>query len=150
MRLSPGIMRLEGAIRQVSNGSWGVLDVAGVPSVEITVAGRKSGKPRTTSLLYVPDGDRMLLVGSNWGRRKHPVWSTNLKEADTVQIREGAAKRTASVRLLTGAEREQAWETAVEFWPGYKMEFERSGGREFRIFALTPQAAQAPINRCAR
>lgn len=138
MRLAPGIMQLEGAVRRASNGSWGVLDLAGVPSVEITVAGRKSGKPRTTALLYVPDGDRMLVVGSGWGRRKHPVWSTNLMEADTVQIREGSTKQAASVRMLTGAERDEAWKTAVEFWPGYQMEFERSGGREFRIFALRP------------
>ena len=34
--------------------------------------GRKSGKPRESPLMYLPDGNRMVLVASNGGAPKHP------------------------------------------------------------------------------
>lgn len=70
MRTGPVVVVLERIIRRLTGGRHGVLDLAGLPSMELTVRGRKSGLPRTVSLLYVPDGpERYLLVGSNWGGR---------------------------------------------------------------------------------
>ncbi|TSE00181.1 nitroreductase family deazaflavin-dependent oxidoreductase [Skermania sp. ID1734] len=136
MRMRPLIMRLEAFVRWLTRGRMGVLDVAGLPSVQLTVPGRKTGIPRTTPLLYVPDGDRKLLVGSGWGEVKHPAWSANLKAATNVGIRERGQQTAATSRLLEGVERKEAWNTAVKFWPGYEMEHRRSGGREFRIFEI--------------
>src|SRR5262249_10288517 len=56
-----------GVLRRMSKGRIGVLDLVGLPSIQVTVSGRKSGIPRTTPLQYVPDGDAFLVVGSNWG-----------------------------------------------------------------------------------
>src|SRR5689334_6416317 len=79
MRTGPVVIVLERVIRRLTGGRHGVLDLAGLPSMELTVRGRKSGLPRTVSLLYVPDGpERYLLIGSNWGRPEHPSWSANL------------------------------------------------------------------------
>ena len=136
MRTAPIVMRLERFVRRVSGGRRGVLDLAGLPSIELTVAGRKTGIPRTTSLLYVPRGDDLLLVGSNWGSPKHPVWSANLRAADTAIVRRKGERFEVTVSEVTGMDRKRAWDLAVEFWPGYEMECELSGGRTFRIFEL--------------
>ena len=67
LKRSALIVWAERALRWISKDRIGVLDLVGVPSIRVTVPGRKTGIPRTTPLQYVPDGDVLLLVGSNWG-----------------------------------------------------------------------------------
>ncbi|WP_039798020.1 nitroreductase family deazaflavin-dependent oxidoreductase [Nocardia araoensis] len=136
MRSAPVVLRLERLIRRMSGGRKGVLDVAGLPSIEVTVPGRKTGIPRTTSLLYVPHGADFLVLGSNWGSPQHPAWSANLRAAQTASVRHKGERFLVAVREISGVERKPVWDLAVEFWPGYAMEYELSGGREFRIFEL--------------
>ncbi|QLY32433.1 nitroreductase family deazaflavin-dependent oxidoreductase [Nocardia huaxiensis] len=130
------ILKLDRGIRRITAGRRGVLDIAGLPSLELTVAGRKTGLPRTTSLLYVPDGDSILLVGSNWGSTEHPSWSANLRAAPTALVHVRDEYFAVTVTEVTGMDRKLAWDQAVEFWPGYEMEYELSGQRRFRIFEL--------------
>ncbi|WP_084525616.1 nitroreductase family deazaflavin-dependent oxidoreductase [Nocardia vaccinii] len=138
MRIAPLIIALERLVRRITRGRHGVLDVAGLPSMELTVLGRKSGVPRTVSLLYVPDGpDDFLLVGSNWGRPQHPSWSANLAAADHAEIHSRGERFKVRVRQLRGAERDRAWERAIERWPGYVMEQGMVRDRPFRLFELT-------------
>lgn len=126
----------ERALRKVSRDRIGALDLLGLPSIQLTVAGRNTGILRTTSLQYVPDGDALLLVASNWGSGRHPAWSANLMAAKQVTVRRRRHQFEASVRMLTGAERKRAWDKAVQFWPNYRIAQEVAGGREFRIFSL--------------
>ncbi|MBF6175739.1 nitroreductase family deazaflavin-dependent oxidoreductase [Nocardia blacklockiae] len=138
MRAAPVIARVERFVRRVSRGRHGVLDLAGLPSMELTVAGRKTGVPRTVSLLYVPDGPgSYLLIGSNWGRPEHPAWSANLNAAEHAEIHSGGERFKVRVRRLAGSERDSAWQRAVTYWPGYRMEQRLAGSRVFRIYQLT-------------
>ncbi|MFI5776566.1 nitroreductase family deazaflavin-dependent oxidoreductase [Nocardia sp. NPDC051570] len=138
MRAAPAIARFERLVRRITRGRRGVLDLAGLPSIELTVTGRKSGLPRTVSLLYVPDGPgTYFLVGSNWGRPGHPVWSANLNAADHAEIHSGGERFKVRVRRLAGADRAAAWERAVAYWPGYAMEARLARPREFRLYELT-------------
>jgi deazaflavin-dependent oxidoreductase (nitroreductase family) len=137
MRAAPLVNRIERLIRSITNDRCGLLDLVGLSSLRLTVAGRRTGLPRTVSLLYVPDGDASyLLIGSNWGRSHHPQWTTNLTAATEVTIRSHGAQFRAQVRQLSGAERERAWERAVAYWPGYLMEQQLAAGRAFRLFQL--------------
>lgn len=126
----------ERALRVLTNNRIGVLDLAGLPSIQLTVPGRKTGILRTTSLQYVEDGDALLVVASNWGLDRHPTWSTNLMATQQVTIRRRADQFMASIRLLTGVERSEAWNKTLRFWPNYQIAQEMAGGREFRIFAI--------------
>lgn len=140
MRGGPAVVVLERIIRRLSKGRIGILDVAGLPSLELTVVGRKSGLPRTVSLLYVPDlidKKVFLLLGSNWGRPEHPAWSANLSASDHAELHVGGERFTVNVRRLRGIDRERAWQRAVEYWPGYVMEQRLAGERLFRMFELT-------------
>ena len=129
---------LEALLRFVSGGRVGVLDLAGLPNVQITTSGRKTGLARTATVQYVPDGDGLVLVGSNWGRERHPSWSANLKATERVIVRRRGHRFVAKVRLLAGEERDSAWATALADWPNYQIAQDRAGLRQFRLFRLTP------------
>lgn len=57
---------LEAMLRFLTSGRLGVLDLAGLPNVRITISGRKTGLARSATVQYVPFRDGLLLVGSNW------------------------------------------------------------------------------------
>lgn len=134
----PLIERLEPILRWISRGRFGVLDLAGLHSVQITAPGRRTGIPRTSTVQYVPDRDSLLLVGSNWGRPAHPSWSTNLAAAQEVTVRICGTDYVADVRLLIGAQRDAAWSTVLRHWPNYAIAQRMAGGRQFRLFLVTP------------
>ena len=131
---------LESLLRFATTGRVGVLDLTGLPSVQVTTSGRKTGLARTATVQYVPAVDGLIVVGSNWGRDRHPSWSANLKATQRVTVRERGHRFTANVRLLTGEERDRAWATVLTRWPNYQIAQDRAGGRQFRLFLLTPTA----------
>jgi deazaflavin-dependent oxidoreductase (nitroreductase family) len=130
--------RLESLLRFMTAGRVGVLDLSGLPSVQITTMGRKTGLARTATVQYVPVDDGLVVVGSNWGRPHHPSWSENLQAAQRVNVRGHGDFFTAKARLLTGDERDRAWATVLAHWPNYQIAQDRAGGRQFRLFLLTP------------
>lgn len=132
-------MWAERKVRRLTKGRYGLIDIARLPSLQITVPGRKSGIVRTTPLLYVPDGANILLVGSGWGAPKHPAWALNAAAVDTVTIQRGKETVEAAIREFAGAERDAAWQRAITFWPGYAMEQRLATGREFKLFELVPR-----------
>ncbi|MEV6276032.1 nitroreductase family deazaflavin-dependent oxidoreductase [Nocardia sp. NPDC051832] len=146
MRTAPVVLTLDRTVRRITRGRSGILDVAGLPSLELTVAGRRSGLARTVSLLYVPDPrdpDTFLLIGSNWGRTRHPEWSANLAAAERAELHWRGERFEVEVHRLASADRERAWERAVAFWPGYVMEQQLAGDRIFRLFELRRRVPRA-------
>jgi deazaflavin-dependent oxidoreductase (nitroreductase family) len=133
----PLVERMERLLRRVSRGRLGVLDLAGLPTIRATVPGRKSGIPRTSTLQVIPDDDRLLVVASNWARPEQPAWSTNFIAANHVTVQKGSEQFTAKVELLTGPERDRAWQQILAQWPNYRIAQEMTPSREFRLFALT-------------
>ncbi|CAG7000020.1 nitroreductase family deazaflavin-dependent oxidoreductase [Mycobacterium avium subsp. paratuberculosis] len=134
----PIVEGVEALLRFATKGRLGVLDLAGLPNVRITVSGRKTGLARSATVQYVPFRDGLLLVGSNWGRRRHPSWSANLKAAQRVTVRRRGHRFVAAVQLLSGQERDPAWAAALAHWPNYGLAQELAGARRFRLFLLTP------------
>ncbi len=129
---------MERILRTLTYGRVGVMDLVGLPSLRLTVPGRKTGITRTTTLTYVRDGGRYLVVGSNWGRPAHPGWTANLLASRHVAIACRGNQFTATPRVLLGTERDRAWHTILAGWPNYRIAQEITGSREFRIFELLP------------
>jgi deazaflavin-dependent oxidoreductase (nitroreductase family) len=140
LRGRPVAQGAEALLRFVSNGRLGVLDLTGVPNVQVTTSGCKTGLARTATVQCVPTEEGLLVVGSNWGLPRHPSWSANLKATERVTVRRRGHRFTAKVRLLTGEERARAWATVLAHWPNYQVAQDRAGGRTFRLFLLTPNA----------
>jgi F420H(2)-dependent quinone reductase len=110
-----------------------------LPTLLLTTTGRRTGQPRTTPVLYVRDGERLVVVASNFGRERHPAWSGNLlADPDaTVQIR----RRRERVRARRATDEELAalWPRLLEVYPTWEAYTERTD-RDFRAFFLEPVA----------
>jgi F420H(2)-dependent quinone reductase len=87
------------------------------PLMLLTTTGAKTGQPRIAPLMLVTDGDRLLAVASKGGYPKHPEWYLNLLAHPQVTVEVGSEKFTTTARMLTGNEREQAFQRAVEVFP---------------------------------
>lgn len=132
------IVAVDKAIHRLSRGRFGLLAIAGLPQVMLTVRGRKSGVPRTTPLLCTPHEGAFLVAGSNWGAPKLPVWVLNLRANPDAEVLHKGRHIPVRAREVTGAEREQLWEVLVAGWPNYEKYAERTD-RVIPIFELTPR-----------
>jgi deazaflavin-dependent oxidoreductase (nitroreductase family) len=140
-RLLPQITATDKFVQRVSRGRVTILDVAGLPNLMLTVKGRKSGVPRSTPLLCVPHERGHLVAGSNFGQLKPPVWVVNVRAAEEngehVQVKSGGRTHDATVREVTGEERERLWRHMVRTWPNYEKYAERTD-RTIPVFLLEP------------
>lgn len=101
-----------------SNGKLGGTFQNG-PVALLTTTGRKTGQPRVSPLLYFREGDRVIVVASQSGRDKNPLWYLNLKAnpAVSLQIKHEVLKLRA--RDATAAERDEYWPKLVAMYPAY-------------------------------
>jgi deazaflavin-dependent oxidoreductase (nitroreductase family) len=102
-------------------GTWrlGSAFRKGVPICLLTTRGRKTGRPRTQPLLYMPDGDRVVIVASQGGLPKDPLWYLNLR-ADprvTVQVRRDVRRMRA--RTASPDERAALWPRLVALYADF-------------------------------
>jgi deazaflavin-dependent oxidoreductase (nitroreductase family) len=116
-----------------------------IPSLVITTTGRRSGKPRSNPLLYVPDGDAYVVIGSNWGQTHQPGWALNLLAEPTAEVDLKGRRVQVRAEPATGAERDRLWELLVTEWPAYRTYVQRAGDREIRIFRLVPTGRGTPV-----
>lgn len=72
-RLDTVVYRLTGRRRSLS------AMLSGLPVVLLTTTGARTGHPRQVLLLGLPDGDRMVVTGANWGGPRNPAWYHNLR-----------------------------------------------------------------------
>ncbi len=114
----------------------GRLLALGLPSLLITTTGRKSGEPRTNPLLYAPDGDGFVVIGSNWGQGHHPAWSGNLLANPEAVVEVRGERIPVRAHLAEGAERERLRALLLRVWPAYTAYERRAEGRTLRIFRL--------------
>jgi F420H(2)-dependent quinone reductase len=97
--------------------------------------GAKSGILRTSPLLYVPDGDDLVMVASKGGFPKHPAWFHNLKANPETYVQVDDERRRVRARVATAAERPRLWDSAVAVWPGYD-DYRRRTDREIPLVVL--------------
>lgn len=109
-----------------------------MPVHYLTTTGSKSGTPRSIPVLCVPDGEKLILIGSNWGNPKDPSWAYNLRANAEAQVQKGKMRKTFIARELHGEEREAYWQKAVKFYPPYTS-YEEHSGRSLPVFLLEPR-----------
>ncbi|MGV0051761.1 nitroreductase family deazaflavin-dependent oxidoreductase [Mycobacterium colombiense] len=105
-------------IYKLSNGKFGGT-FQKAPVALLTTTGRKTGEPRVSPLLYLREGNRVILVASKGGSDKHPLWYLNLK-ADpkvSVQIKDEVLQLRA--RDATEAERAEYWPKLDHMYPSF-------------------------------
>ncbi|GAA1599422.1 nitroreductase family deazaflavin-dependent oxidoreductase [Kribbella sancticallisti] len=113
-------------------GQWGPLGV-----VLLTMRGAKTGKLRKVPLMRVEHEGKYLAVGSDGGAAKHPVWYYNLLADPKITLQDRTESRPMIARELTGDERAEWWERAIEVFPNYR-EYQRKTDRLIPVFLLEP------------
>ncbi|WP_404314678.1 nitroreductase family deazaflavin-dependent oxidoreductase [Prescottella equi] len=105
--------RLGGKWRVGSAFPWGI------PVCLLTTTGRKSGQPRVSPLLFLEDGDRVILVASQGGLPKNPVWYLNIRANPEVTIQIKSRIRTMRARVATDEERAELWPRLVDMYADF-------------------------------
>jgi deazaflavin-dependent oxidoreductase (nitroreductase family) len=134
------LRHLDAVVAKVSRGRTSAPEVlAGLPVLQVTTTGRRSGVQRRTFLISVPVGDTLALLGTNFGQASTPAWVLNL-EADPRAIvthRDHCAEVRA--RPASEDERAQVMASSANIYGGYLKYQERVGeSRRVRIFVLEP------------
>jgi deazaflavin-dependent oxidoreductase (nitroreductase family) len=114
-----------------------VSSVYPTPVMLLTTKGAKSGQPRTLPLLYLTDGERLILMASNYGKTSHPAWYRNLTANPTVEVLAGKRSGTYTAsEIKDAAERDRAWGLALDQYAGYGDYKERAGDRTIPLIRL--------------
>ena len=108
------------------------------PVLLLTTTGRKSGKGRTNPLLYLEDGDDLVVVASKGGAPEHPAWFLNLEAKPDVEVQVKRDRRPVQARRATPEERERYWPKLNEMWEQYDS-YQRKTSREIPVVILEPR-----------
>jgi deazaflavin-dependent oxidoreductase (nitroreductase family) len=110
----------------------------GMPVVELTTTGRRSGAARTVMLTSpVHDGDQVVLVASYGGDDRHPQWFLNLRENPEVELTMGGKKRSMRARVATSDEKADLWPRVVAGYKGYA-QYQTRTERDIPLVILEP------------
>jgi len=107
------------------------------PVLLLITTGRKTARGRTTPLLYLEDGENLVVVASVGGAPKHPDWYWNLKANPEARVQ--IQDRTLRVRAeeAEGEEKRRLWRRVVEMYPPYE-DYQWRTEREIPVFVLRP------------
>jgi len=108
----------------------------GQPVLLLTTVGAKSGLSRTTPLVYVRDGEDIVLIASNGGKPRHPAWYHNVKAHPEVRLTVAGATGVYTAHETRGAERERLWRRAGEQYAGFASYERRAGNRRIPVLRL--------------
>ncbi|WP_322496441.1 nitroreductase/quinone reductase family protein [Chloroflexus sp.] len=112
------VQPLDQLVLRVTGGRMGVVSLV-YPTLVLITTGARSGVQRRTPLLFLPDGNRVVLVASNFGRDRHPGWYYNLRANPQAQVNIYGHTFTCWAREATGIEYLELWERAVRYYPGF-------------------------------
>ena len=116
--------------------------IPGVPGKMLLLdhVGAKSGTKRTSPLLYVRDGEDLVIVASKGGFPKHPAWYHNLVANPDTTVQVQGDHVPVHARVAKPEERERLWALAVAGYRGYDAYAARSKGREIPLVVLEPRS----------
>lgn len=112
----------------------------GMTTLLLTTRGRKSGLLRRTALIYGRDGDNYLIVASNGGAAKHPLWYLNLAANPDVEVQVGPDRFAARARDATPEEKPRLWAIMTAIFPTYDR-YQQKTRRDIPLVILERVAA---------
>jgi deazaflavin-dependent oxidoreductase (nitroreductase family) len=133
---------LDRRLLRATRGRLGLTGRPVYPTLLLTTTGRRSGRPRTTPVMYVRDGASFVVTSQSFGQSRPAAWPLNL-DADPRALAEVAGVAHACrARRLDEAEADRLWPRFVEVWPAHETYLRRSGVRH--MYALEPSGGSTP------
>jgi len=109
----------------------------GVPTLLLTVTGRRTGRKLTSPLIFGRDGDDYLVVASYGGAPKHPLWYRNLEANPNAEIQVKAQRIAVTARTASATEKPRLWKILVDRWPNYDV-YQSRTDRDIPVVVLSP------------
>jgi deazaflavin-dependent oxidoreductase (nitroreductase family) len=133
---------LDRRLYKLTNGRLTILGPQGVAMPQtclITTTGRRIGRERTTPVMYLRDGESLIVSSESFGQKRPAGWALNLaaNPCTTVRLRDQVI--ACSARPLSEAEVERHWPNFVAAWPAHEAYLWRSEVR--KMFSLEPKAS---------
>jgi deazaflavin-dependent oxidoreductase (nitroreductase family) len=110
-------------------------DWQGTITLLLTTTGRKTGRPRTTPLIYQKNGDDYLVVASKGGSDEPPLWDLNLQADPEVSVQVLGDRFTARARTATPEEKPALWRKMAATWPAYD-DYQTKTSRDIPVVVL--------------
>lgn len=104
----------------------------------VKMKGASSGKVRYIPLMYVPYKDGVLLVASQGGAPKHPVWYHNLITYPNIEVQVERKTFAVKARQASSEEKKELWPTCVEYYPPYD-DYQAITSRDIPVFICLPE-----------
>lgn len=109
----------------------------GYPICIVTMRGRKTGKPREVALIHLPMGEQKLLVASQGGMEKHPLWYHNIKANPAIDIMVAGDKRAYLATQASPEQKRELWPHLLSLYPDFD-EYQARTDRDIPVFVCTP------------
>ncbi len=131
------LRHLDDLVGRLSNGRTSAPELlAGLPVLDITTTGRRSGTPRRTHLIAVPYADTLALLGTNFGQRSTPAWVLNLEADPQLTVTHHGMTVEAVARAATPEEQSAVLAASAGVYGGYLKYQDRIAHRRLRTFVL--------------
>jgi deazaflavin-dependent oxidoreductase (nitroreductase family) len=131
-----GGARLDAWLYRHTAGRLAITGPALFPLLLLTTTGRRSGRPRTTPVIYVRDGDRIVVASESFGQERPAAWPLNLAADPRALVQLGPATRPYVARPASDDEIARHWPRLLAAWPAHETYHRRSGRRH--VFVLEP------------
>lgn len=112
--------------------------LGGLPVLLLRTIGRKTGVERTAALVYLRDGENLVIVASNGGSDRPPAWLLNIQKKPTIGVQIGRERRQMRSRVADAAERARLWPLVNELNAGRYDVYQSRTDREIPLVILSP------------
>jgi F420H(2)-dependent quinone reductase len=126
------------ALYRLTGGRIGHRVPGAPPMLLLDHVGAKSGRKRTSPLVYVRDGEDLVLVASKGGYPKSPGWFYNLKANPDTEVQIGSERRRVRARAANREERDRLWPKALRVYGGYA-DYQKRAERQIPLVILEPR-----------
>ena len=130
---------VDALVLRLSSGKLTIAQISGLPIIELTTIGAKTGKQRTLPLTGLPDGDKYALIASNFGQDHHPGWYYNLKANSECTVKKDGRTGTYIAREADEGENQYYYDMAISYYVGYAAYKQRAGNRKIPVMILEPK-----------
>jgi deazaflavin-dependent oxidoreductase (nitroreductase family) len=123
---------------RATRGKIGGTFLRGAPVMLLTTTGRKSGRPRTAPLIYLEQGDDLVIVASKGGMSHHPAWFRNLEANPDVGVEIGSERRQMRAQRVSDAEKAAFWPELTRIYRDYD-DYQARTDRNIPVVVLSPR-----------
>lgn len=124
---------------RLSGGKMTFAQLSGLPIIELTTTGAKTGKKRTLPLTGLPDGKKYALIASNFGQKNNPAWYYNLKANPECTVKKDGQVGTYIAREADPQENKHYYDMAISYYIGYAAYKQWAPHREIPVMVLEPK-----------